>query len=126
AESITDNGRLFTCRKHPLVNLHCLRKSPLKDVSVGKQIVSIRVSWIERHSGAEILFSLRPVITASIDIARKDKERRTVRKTGARSRKFFFSMNNVSVTAEVIISHRKMCFSCVRAKAECSSRCGFG
>src|SRR5206468_7471346 len=79
---LNDRG-LLTSGNNTLVSLHRFWKSPLQHVSIGQQIVSVGISGIERDRGREIAFSLRPMITASIDVAVENKKRRAVRQTGA-------------------------------------------
>ena len=77
---------------------------------IGKQIVSIRVSRIERDRVGEISFSLSPIVAAPIDVTGKNKKSCIVRQTGPGGRELLQSAIVIPVAAEQKISHCEVCF----------------
>src|SRR5439155_13282077 len=113
------NGRSLTELKNEpplvylhdaIVGLHRFGKSPLQHVSIRQQIVSVGISRIEGDRCGKISLSLRPVVTAPIDVTRENKERRAIGQTGTRDGQFFQRAIVVPVASEQKISHGEVRF----------------
>ena len=69
AESPEENNwRALARSQHAVVNLRREQMPSLQVVCISEQIVSIRVSRVERHGGREVSLGLSPIVAAPVDV----------------------------------------------------------